>query len=518
MRRARREPAPDRDRARRQHRAPRRAFRGDRQAGADAARGEAAASASTTRGRTQLSLEDVQLGLIEAGAERPGTADRRRAPVLITRRPDLHGRTPHQVRVPAATSRRTTSRSASARPAPARPISRSPARSMRSSATPSSASCWCARRSKPASGSAFCRATWRRRSIPICARSTTRSTTSWASTRSAKMFERGAIEIAPLAFMRGRTLNHSFVILDEAQNTTPEQMKMFLTRIGFGSKAVVTGDVTQIDLARGQKSGLVEAQRSAERRARHRLHAFRQRGRRAPSAGAAHRQCLREPRSAQRAHARRKPSEADAGARRALDLTVQYATRARGVPARDAASAVGARGARARCARHGAHRRHARKAARSTARTAARTTRPTCSPSCYARCAAASRRSSCCARRWCAREARAQGKTLTAHYAHLIVHGMLHLQGYDHERDARRGGDGSAGDAHPDAARLSRSLRAARGLTHHGRRPWNHTLNRRCSSASRALLMREPEDREQLIELLRSALRAQPARRRCARR
>jgi phosphate starvation-inducible PhoH-like protein len=74
----------------------------------------------------------------------------------------------------------------------------------------------------------------------------------------AKMFERGAIEIAPLAFMRGRTLNHSFVILDEAQNTTPEQMKMFLTRMGFGSKAVVTGDITQVDLARGQKSGLVD--------------------------------------------------------------------------------------------------------------------------------------------------------------------------------------------------------------------------------------------------------------------
>ena len=74
----------------------------------------------------------------------------------------------------------------------------------------------------------------------------------------AKLFERGAIEIAPLAFMRGRTLNQSFVILDEAQNTTPEQMKMFLTRIGFGSKAVVDGDITQIDLARGQKSGLVE--------------------------------------------------------------------------------------------------------------------------------------------------------------------------------------------------------------------------------------------------------------------
>jgi phosphate starvation-inducible PhoH-like protein len=74
-------------------------------------------------------------------------------------------------------------------------------------------------------------------------------------------FERGAIEIAPLAYMRGRTLNHSFIILDEAQNTTPEQMKMFLTRIGFGSKAVVTGDVTQIDLPRGSKSGLVEARR-----------------------------------------------------------------------------------------------------------------------------------------------------------------------------------------------------------------------------------------------------------------
>ena len=76
-----------------------------------------------------------------------------------------------------------------------------------------------------------------------------------------KLFERQTIEIAPLAYMRGRTLNHSFIILDEAQNTTPEQMKMFLTRIGFGTKAVITGDVTQIDLARGQKSGLIEAGR-----------------------------------------------------------------------------------------------------------------------------------------------------------------------------------------------------------------------------------------------------------------
>jgi phosphate starvation-inducible PhoH-like protein len=69
-------------------------------------------------------------------------------------------------------------------------------------------------------------------------------------------FERGTIEVAPLAFMRGRSLNDSFVILDEAQNTTPEQMKMFLTRIGFGSRAVVTGDVTQTDLPRGKESGL----------------------------------------------------------------------------------------------------------------------------------------------------------------------------------------------------------------------------------------------------------------------
>jgi phosphate starvation-inducible PhoH-like protein len=77
--------------------------------------------------------------------------------------------------------------------------------------------------------------------------------------RARKMVERGTIEVAPLAFMRGRTLNDSFVILDEAQNTTTEQMKMFLTRLGYGSKAVITGDVTQIDLPTGKQSGLKEA-------------------------------------------------------------------------------------------------------------------------------------------------------------------------------------------------------------------------------------------------------------------
>ena len=80
-----------------------------------------------------------------------------------------------------------------------------------------------------------------------------------------KAFERNALEIAPLAFMRGRTLNNAFIILDEAQNTTPEQMKMFLTRIGFGAKAVVTGDVSQIDLPKTQLSGLVDAERVMKR-------------------------------------------------------------------------------------------------------------------------------------------------------------------------------------------------------------------------------------------------------------
>lgn len=82
--------------------------------------------------------------------------------------------------------------------------------------------------------------------------------------RAQKLMERGIIEVAPLAFMRGRTLNDSFVILDEAQNTTIEQMKMFLTRLGFGSKAVITGDITQIDLPLAKPSGLVEARKILE--------------------------------------------------------------------------------------------------------------------------------------------------------------------------------------------------------------------------------------------------------------
>jgi phosphate starvation-inducible PhoH-like protein len=75
-----------------------------------------------------------------------------------------------------------------------------------------------------------------------------------------RLMERGTVEVAPLAYMRGRTLNDAFIILDEAQNTTPEQMKMFLTRLGFGSKAVINGDATQVDLPNGQRSGLAVVQ------------------------------------------------------------------------------------------------------------------------------------------------------------------------------------------------------------------------------------------------------------------
>ncbi len=83
--------------------------------------------------------------------------------------------------------------------------------------------------------------------------------------RASALINKGLIEVAPLAFMRGRTLNDAFIILDEAQNTTSEQMKMFLTRLGFGSKAVITGDITQVDLPAGKVSGLIEAEKILKR-------------------------------------------------------------------------------------------------------------------------------------------------------------------------------------------------------------------------------------------------------------
>ena len=104
-----------------------------------------------------------------------------------------------------------------------------------------------------------------------------------------KLLERGTIEVAPIAFMRGRTLNDSFIIVDEAQNTTPEQMKMVLTRLGFNSKMVVTGDITQIDLASREAERTDSGAGRSARRRRHQLHSFRRGRRGPPQPGAAHR-------------------------------------------------------------------------------------------------------------------------------------------------------------------------------------------------------------------------------------
>ena len=140
---------------------------------------------------------------------------------------------------------------------------------------------------------ASCPATSRPRSTPTCARCSTPCTTCSTPSGSRPLFERGQIEVAPLAFMRGRTLNDSFIILDEAQNTTPEQMKMFLTRLGYGSRMVVTGDITQIDLPTAQQLGPDGGDRRAGGRRGHRLRAPRPARRGAPSPGAAHRGRLR---------------------------------------------------------------------------------------------------------------------------------------------------------------------------------------------------------------------------------
>jgi phosphate starvation-inducible PhoH-like protein len=210
------------------------------------------------RANGSLSLEELQLGLIEAANRRETRAPADEAPALITRRQDLHGRTPRQVEYlqnilthdltfsigPAGTGktylavasavdaleRDNTKRIVLVRPAV-----------------------------EAGERLGFLPGDMAQKVDPYLRPLYDALYDLMGFDKVTRMFERSAIEIAPLAFMRGRTLNHSFVILDEAQNTTPEQMKMFLTRIGFGSKAVVTGDVTQIDLARGQKSGLVEA-------------------------------------------------------------------------------------------------------------------------------------------------------------------------------------------------------------------------------------------------------------------
>jgi phosphate starvation-inducible PhoH-like protein len=209
------------------------------------------------RAKSGLSLEDVQLGLIEAAGPRRARAPGA-GPTLVTRRPDLHGRTPRQVRYlenilshdltfsigPAGTGKTylavACAVDALEREAVKRIVLVRPAveAGERLGFLPGDMAAKVDPYLRPLYDALY---------------------DLMGFDKVAKLFERGAIEVAPLAFMRGRTLNHCFVILDEAQNTTPEQMKMFLTRIGFGSKAVVTGDVTQIDLPRGQKSGLVEA-------------------------------------------------------------------------------------------------------------------------------------------------------------------------------------------------------------------------------------------------------------------
>jgi len=207
-----------------------------------------------------LSVDDIQLGLIEITRRRDATVSADDGPGLRTRRADLHGRTPNQVAYlktiaehdltfgigPAGTGKTylavACAVDALERDAVKRLVLVRPA-------------------VEAGERLGFLPGDFAQKVDPYLRPLYDALYDLMGFDKTAKLFERQTIEIAPLAYMRGRTLNHSFIILDEAQNTTPEQMKMFLTRIGFGTKAVITGDITQIDLARGQKSGLIEAQR-----------------------------------------------------------------------------------------------------------------------------------------------------------------------------------------------------------------------------------------------------------------
>ena len=211
------------------------------------------------RSKKPIELEDIQLGLVEINKLSPEAITTAAMPVLMTRRADLHGRTPRQISYlqqvqefditfgigPAGTGKTylavACAVDALTRDKVKRIVLVRPAveAGERLGFLPGDLSQKVDPYLRPLYDALY----------DLAGYDTVN-----------KMFERGAIEVAPLAYMRGRTLNQSFIILDEAQNTTPEQMKMFLTRIGFGTKAVITGDVTQIDLGRGQKSGLIEAQ------------------------------------------------------------------------------------------------------------------------------------------------------------------------------------------------------------------------------------------------------------------
>jgi phosphate starvation-inducible PhoH-like protein len=209
----------------------------------------------------ELSLDDVQLGLTELlQGQNLQAADAQERSRLLTRRPDLHGRTPHQVQYienilahdvtigigPAGTGKTylavACAVDALERDSVKRIVLVRPA-------------------VEAGERLGFLPGDLAQKVDPYLRPLYDALYDLMGFDKTGKLLERGTIELAPLAYMRGRTLNHAFIILDEAQNTTPEQMKMFLTRIGFGARAVVTGDVTQIDLARGQKSGLVEARR-----------------------------------------------------------------------------------------------------------------------------------------------------------------------------------------------------------------------------------------------------------------
>lgn len=212
------------------------------------------------RAKKPVELEDIQLGLVEIDKLKPEDVTTTAMPVLMTRRGDLHGRTPRQVAYlqqiqdhdvtfgigPAGTGKTylavASAVDAMTRDRVKRIVLVRPAveAGERLGFLPGDLNQKVDPYLRPLYDALY----------DLAGYDTVN-----------KMFERGAIEVAPLAYMRGRTLNQSFIILDEAQNTTPEQMKMFLTRIGFGTKAVITGDVTQIDLQRHQKSGLVEAQK-----------------------------------------------------------------------------------------------------------------------------------------------------------------------------------------------------------------------------------------------------------------
>jgi len=226
--------------------------------GAQAARASEALQKFYADARRALTVDDIQLALVEFRQHRPIEDDQ--GPVLATRRPDLRGRTPRQRRYiqdilehdltfaigPAGTGKTylavACAVDALERDAVKRIVLVRPA-------------------VEAGERLGFLPGDLAQKVDPYLRPLYDALYDLMGFDKVQRLLERGAIELAPLAYMRGRTLNHSFIILDEAQNTTPEQMKMFLTRIGFGSKAVVTGDVTQVDLPRGAKNGLVEARR-----------------------------------------------------------------------------------------------------------------------------------------------------------------------------------------------------------------------------------------------------------------